>query len=83
MVTHVYRSRSRHLVGHIMARSMGHRRVVDRLLRVVDLFAGCGGFSTGFGLVGDFRVIAANDIDADALRAFQLKGLISLSCGCS
>ena len=44
----------------------------ERPLRVVDLFAGCGGFSTGFAMAGKFSIIAGNDIDDDCLAAFSL-----------
>lgn len=37
---------------------------------VIDLFAGCGGGSLGFGEVG-FRVAAAVEIDSDAADAFK------------
>lgn len=40
-------------------------------LRVVDLFAGCGGFSTGFMMAGGFSIVAGNDIDDDCLSAFS------------
>ncbi|MXW94576.1 MAG: DNA cytosine methyltransferase [Acidimicrobiaceae bacterium] len=43
----------------------------DRPLRVVDLFAGCGGFSTGFVMAGGFDIVAGNDIDDDCLAAFS------------
>jgi len=39
---------------------------------VIDLFAGCGGLSTGFELTRRYRVIAGNDFDEDSIRAFQL-----------
>lgn len=38
--------------------------------KVVDLFSGCGGLSTGFELTGKFEVIAGNDFDRDSLLAF-------------
>lgn len=43
----------------------------EKSLRVVDLFAGCGGFSTGFLMAGGFDIIAGNDIDEDCLTAFS------------
>ena len=44
----------------------------DRPLRVVDLFSGCGGFSSGFVMAGGFNIVAGNDIDDDCLEAFSL-----------
>lgn len=41
-------------------------------LKVVDLFSGCGGLSTGFELVGGFDVVAGNDFDDDSLDAFKI-----------
>lgn len=41
-------------------------------LKVVDLFSGCGGFSTGFSMTSNFNVIAGNDIDNDCLTAFAI-----------
>ncbi len=42
----------------------------EKSLRVVDLFAGCGGFSTGFMMTEHFNILAGNDIDMDCLAAF-------------
>jgi DNA (cytosine-5)-methyltransferase 1 len=39
-------------------------------LKVVDLFAGCGGLSVGFEMTGKFEVIAGNDFDKDSLLSF-------------
>ena len=38
--------------------------------RVVDLFCGCGGLSSGFSLEG-FEVIASVDINAIALQTYK------------
>lgn len=40
-------------------------------LKVVDLFSGCGGFSTGFAITNNFEIIAGNDNDDDCLAAFS------------
>jgi DNA (cytosine-5)-methyltransferase 1 len=45
--------------------------ISDMNLRVLDLFCGCGGISTGFESVG-FKVVGGNDSDDDALEAFKL-----------
>jgi len=41
-------------------------------LKLIDLFSGCGGFSTGFDLTGLYSVVAGNDIDEDCMAAFKL-----------
>ena len=51
-----------------------------KTLRVVDLFAGCGGFSTGFWMAGGFQVIAGNDNDEDCLAAFGYNHPGALCC---
>jgi len=40
--------------------------------RVLDLFAGCGGFSRGFNRIEGFDVVLANDIWEDALSTYKL-----------
>lgn len=45
--------------------------MIEQPLRVVDLFAGCGGFSAGFSMAGGFDIVAGNDIDEDCLAAFS------------
>ena len=39
---------------------------------IIDLFSGVGGLSYGFALRGEFRILAANEIDPDIARAYQL-----------
>lgn len=41
-----------------------------QVIRVVDLFAGCGGFSMGFEITGGYEIVAGNDSDDDSLYAF-------------
>lgn len=45
--------------------------ILDMDLKVLDLFCGCGGLSTGFEADG-FIVVGGNDFDDAALEAFQL-----------
>jgi DNA (cytosine-5)-methyltransferase 1 len=40
-------------------------------LKLIDLFAGCGGLSTGFELTEKYQVVAGNDFDHDSLSAFH------------
>lgn len=47
------------------------RNMIEPPLRVVDLFAGCGGFSAGFAMTGGFDIVAGNDVDDDCLAAFS------------
>jgi len=49
---------------------MTRRASPDRTAAVIDLFAGCGGLSTGFGWAG-FRSILANERDAWASETFS------------
>lgn len=39
-------------------------------MRIVDLFAGCGGLSHGFVRTGKYEVVLGTDIDAQALQTF-------------
>lgn len=39
---------------------------------VLDLFAGCGGFSLGFENAGGFNILAANELDATAAKTYQI-----------
>lgn len=51
-------------------------------MRIVDLFAGCGGLSHGFVRTGKYEVVLGTDIDAQALQTFAqaLRGLLK-RCG--
>lgn len=42
-----------------------------RKLRVLDLFAGCGGLSKGFELTGGFEIVAANEIWEPAQKTYE------------
>ena len=39
--------------------------------KVLDLFAGCGGFSCGFENTEGFNVVAANELDATAAKTYK------------
>ena len=39
---------------------------------IIDLFSGVGGLSYGFARREEFRILAANEIDPDIARAYQL-----------
>jgi DNA (cytosine-5)-methyltransferase 1 len=48
------------------------RKRLDPKYTVVDLFCGCGGFSTGLEATGRFRVLLGVDISGPALETFRL-----------
>ena len=39
--------------------------------KVLDLFAGCGGFSTGLSQVDGFEIVVANEVDASAAKVYR------------
>ena len=57
-----------------MARLIGQEktRKTNRLLDVLDLFAGCGGLSAGLLQAGGFRIVAACECDPAAAKTYRL-----------
>lgn len=53
-----------------------------RKYRVVDLFAGVGGLSYGFCHSGQFEIVAANEINPDIARAYEINhpGVHMINC---
>lgn len=46
------------------------QRIVNKKLKIIDLFSGCGGFSYGFESAG-FEVVLGVDNDTPALKTFK------------
>src|SRR5665809_88264 len=48
-------------------------------MRIVDLFAGTGGFSLGLEQTGMFKTVFANDLDASSKEIYDLNFTIGLT----
>jgi len=58
-------------MSRVIERKIARQKAGGRL-RVLDLFAGCGGLSLGFQATTGFEVVAAVENDPDAARSHGL-----------